>query len=419
MGEKDDCPGQTARAGQVGRRVALRGSSPVNVCEAPGPEGRQPRGPSKDGSRVMTKPIDSVWELPDHSRVKHEILRAYLDRWMPILSSKFERVIFVDGFAGPGVYKNGEPGSPLIAINALMDFTTKMGLRIPMRFVFLEADGDRYLTLKAVTDELRLELPEYVQLFVENAPFEDEATGLLDNIGSGGSGHLAPSLWFIDPFGYTGFPMKLIRRISKHPSSEVFINFMSGYVNRFKTKEGQQNAMNQLFGRDVGDELQDVSIDGCVSMYRRELLQQTDFRYCLHFAIAQRQKQGESWYHMVFATKHPKGFEKMKEAMWKTDPDGGFRYRARDSESGQLLLFDGPDCEVLRRRLQSHFQGKCVRVEDLEAFVVEETLFLVKHLRKPVLDPLEAAGEIEVIGRTRKNSYKGCQIRFPTQPRRG
>lgn len=62
-----------------------------------------------------------VWPLEPHTRAKHEILRRYLAAWFPILSKWSGRIIYLDGFAGPGVYSDGEDGSPVIALQTAVD----------------------------------------------------------------------------------------------------------------------------------------------------------------------------------------------------------------------------------------------------------------------------------------------------------
>ena len=53
----------------------------------------------------MASTKDTVWELEPHTRAKHEILKRYLQAWVPILSlGRFPKVLYVDGFAGPGIY---------------------------------------------------------------------------------------------------------------------------------------------------------------------------------------------------------------------------------------------------------------------------------------------------------------------------
>ena len=66
-------------------------------------------------------PRTTTWELDDHTRGKHLVLKSYMDAWLPIILKTYGRALFVDGFAGPGEYTGGEPGSPAIALKALAD----------------------------------------------------------------------------------------------------------------------------------------------------------------------------------------------------------------------------------------------------------------------------------------------------------
>lgn len=63
----------------------------------------------------------TTWPLEPHTSAKHEIMRRYLGGWFPILGSAHRRIVFIDGFAGPGVYDHGQHGSPVIALNTLLN----------------------------------------------------------------------------------------------------------------------------------------------------------------------------------------------------------------------------------------------------------------------------------------------------------
>ena len=60
-------------------------------------------------------PRSTLWALENHTRGKHLVLKNYLDAWLPIMRKHNGRVLFIDAFAGPGEYAEGEPGSPVIA----------------------------------------------------------------------------------------------------------------------------------------------------------------------------------------------------------------------------------------------------------------------------------------------------------------
>lgn len=72
-------------------------------------------------------------DLKDHSKKKHQVLRNYLKEYLRIRcrvvpqQSRF-RFAFVDGFAGGGAYQGGEPGSPLIFLEILLEQSNKINI---------------------------------------------------------------------------------------------------------------------------------------------------------------------------------------------------------------------------------------------------------------------------------------------------
>ena len=60
----------------------------------------------------MAKERGTTWPIEPHTKAKHEILRRYWQAWLPIITKLGSRVLYIDGFAGPGRYEGGEDGSP-------------------------------------------------------------------------------------------------------------------------------------------------------------------------------------------------------------------------------------------------------------------------------------------------------------------
>jgi three-Cys-motif partner protein len=89
-----------------------------------------------------------MWEYPEHTQAKHDILGHYLDAWFPILSSTPGRILVLDGFAGRGVYNDGSPGSPIIALDRLLKHShwPQMSHR-EFVFLFIEHDSDNVASL--------------------------------------------------------------------------------------------------------------------------------------------------------------------------------------------------------------------------------------------------------------------------------
>src|SRR5262249_36012787 len=152
----------------------------------------------------------TLWELEPHTIGKHLVLRAYIDAWLPILSSVNTRVLFIDGFAGPGEYAGGEEGSPQIALRALVDHSADISAEVV--YFFIEEDADRAKHLERVVDGWRKKVPASTTLNIVAGSFDDTMTGIFDYLDEKNS-TLAPAFVMIDPFGVSGTPMSVVKRL--------------------------------------------------------------------------------------------------------------------------------------------------------------------------------------------------------------
>jgi three-Cys-motif partner protein len=100
-----------------------------------------------------------LWKLEPHTVGKHLVLRRYLDAWFPIMGSSNERILFIDGFAGPGEYRDGEEGSPIIAIRSLVEHRSKGRVSAAVHFLLIEKDRERALHLSSLIERLIPTLP--------------------------------------------------------------------------------------------------------------------------------------------------------------------------------------------------------------------------------------------------------------------
>src|SRR5207247_2428761 len=105
----------------------------------------------------MSDELPALWPADAHTLTKHRILKNYFDAWAPILSHakgiQGSELLFVDGFAGPGQYSTGEPGSPIVAITAILDHSLSMPRRV--RFRLIERREDRFNVLREQIETLR------------------------------------------------------------------------------------------------------------------------------------------------------------------------------------------------------------------------------------------------------------------------
>jgi three-Cys-motif partner protein len=362
----------------------------------------------------VTAPRTTLWPLDPHSRAKHEILRSYLRAWIPILSlGKFPALVYVDGFAGPGKYSKGEDGSPILAVKEVL--AQKVSITAELCFFFVEKDAERAAHLESLLRDLSV--PANLTCTVLTATFEEayaeKIKPYLERYPR------APLFAFLDPFGFTGIPFDIVREILNRRSAEVLVTLMYEEINRFVLLENQERHMDQLFGGRAWKEIERL---GGVSDRRSffERLYANQLRGCAKFvrSFQMRNKQDATDYFLFYATSHPLGLAKMKEAMWRVDPSGEFTF-SDASNPNQAILFSGkPDHEALGQLIHDHFRGTTVSVKDVERFVIEQTAFTSSH-KKKALKGLETSvpprvKPIDPQARRRRGTYpdENMRLRF-------
>ncbi|MCP2275211.1 three-Cys-motif partner protein [Nocardia amikacinitolerans] len=341
------------------------------------------------------------WVMEPHTKVKHEILNDYLGAWYPILSKWNGRVLYIDGFAGRGRYDDGSEGSPQLALRRLLTHRHFPNMtKCEFVFVFIEKDSDNCDALKGELEVLKEEFapwPSNVKPYVINGSFDDEMNRLLQAVREQNS-RLAPTFAFVDPFGYTRFPMELLAGIASTPKSELLINFMVGFVQRFITRDHQEKPISALYGMKVDEVLKRYEeggdrIDYLVDVYADALREKAQLPHIQRFYMVNR--TGNVSYALIHATANKLGVQRMKAALWKVDPGGSNRFS--DRSHGEVVLFEPqPDLMRLEKLILAHFSGRrAVSRETVNWFAVLETPYRETHVI-PVLKELEKVGRIAV-----------------------
>src|SRR3954451_15498322 len=97
-------------------------------------------------------PPDKLPPYQAHHRAKHELLRRYMDVWMPKLGFTYNQVALVDGFGSAGRYQGSKRGSPLIMLDAYVGREDRGRFKAPPHFVFIESNKRFAQHLKAEVD---------------------------------------------------------------------------------------------------------------------------------------------------------------------------------------------------------------------------------------------------------------------------
>jgi three-Cys-motif partner protein len=370
----------------------------------------------------MTDNLPTVWKADPHTLVKHAILREYLNRWFPILTRQARKVstnreiLYVDGFAGPGEYEGGEPGSPVIAMQAAMQHQVKFP--VPVTMLFIELDRERFDHLQTVIAPL-LEQAASSQNIHAVKPQRGDCDKVLNEVLDDFARRriaFGPALAFLDQFGYGEVPMALIRRIMSIPQCEVFTYLNYKEMHRWMSDPDKANAMTRAFG---GEEWRECigladrqARDGLLARYKDALKdkERGNAKYVVSFLMFDKQDRPLYW--LLFCTNSLHGLGEMKKAMWQVDESGEFQFSDRDNPDQLKLLSEAFDDEWLGDELASRLVGRTMTVAETEEFVLVETPC---YLFKGALAKLESSNRLSPIDpppKRRKGTFPDEQMKI-------
>jgi three-Cys-motif partner protein len=322
----------------------------------------------------MARPMETVWPIERHTKAKHRILRGYLDAWLPIMSQRNGRLVYVDGFAGPGIYAGGEPGSPIIALKSFLEHKYRERITSELVYVFIEENKERVERLREEVRKLG-ELPANVKIKVDFGTYEETFGQTLDQLEGEGKS-LAPTFAFVDPFGYAQASMKLSGRFLQFDRCEVLIYVPLPFIARFLSLPEQEKALTTLFGTDEWKAARDVRGEERLlllhDLFQAQLKRECGLDYVRSFEIVTAHRN--SGYHLFFGTKHELGLQRMKEAMWRIDPREGQRF-ADSTSRDQMTLFQlEPDTRPLGRAMMAQFGDNIFSIDNAEIHAHPDTL---------------------------------------------
>lgn len=333
------------------------------------------------------------WEADPHTRAKHALYAHYLAKWMPIMVRGWgANITYAEGFAGPGVYLDGSPGSPVIAMRTLVsDPTIRTKVKNGgIRFVFVDQDQrciDR-LPSELAKAALPVRLDELAQHGIHVAIEKGDCEPLLTKVLAKEGAWNRPILAVLDTWG-GAVSHELVRRIAGNPGSEVIITMQPQYFARFASSEDISHG-DRVFGnpdwRQVMDQPAETKGRWLLERYRRTI-QEAGFPYVLDFELID--KRGHSLF-LVFGTTHEKGLTKMKEAMWEVDDVNGVGYRdPRDPNQETLAIEIEPQTAPLKRLILDRLQEVPTHrlpIYQLRAFALHNTVFKESQAMTAVRD---------------------------------
>lgn len=368
---------------------------------------------------MSTDSAPARWVYREHTRVKHILLEKYLEPWIKILGKWHAKICYFDGFAGRGEYNDGTLGSPLKALRVADGLADYYG---QMLFIFIEKDQDNFENLQQVLEREKPNISNLHKMAItpENREFAEVMEEVANRLEQEGS-VLAPSFFFIDPFGFAGIPFDAIATILSNPRTEVFFTFMVRDIARFLAHPELVGTFTTLFGTEEWKSVTDLPNRelALMELYRKQLHEACGVKYSWHFRMCETERL-RTLYYLIHATNNFTGHKIMKDIMYTQSVDGSFAYLGPQdvSRRHQARLFDIHDIEELKVLLLERLAGTTLTYDDIQEEMCSpwesEPPYVNTHYNQ-ALKELEKDGRISVRRVTSKKSgLRGDDtIRFP------
>ncbi|EMM85940.1 three-Cys-motif partner protein TcmP [Leptospira santarosai] len=239
------------------------------------------------------------------------------------------------------------------------------------------------------------------------------------------SRRLAPTFFFVDPWGYKGLSLRLVNSVLKDWGCDCVFFFNYNRINMGISNELVQEHMEALFGEEqlalLNKKLKRKKSHERELIIVEELCQSLKSygsRYTLPFRF-KNASGTRTQHHLIFVSKHFKGYELMKEIMAKESSSQNqgvatFEYNPADIMPGQSLLFKlSMSVDNLTKMLLSAYAGKRATVRQIYEAHSIDTPFIKKNYKEALLK-LEESGKI-IASHHKKNSMgDNVEIIFKT-----
>lgn len=358
----------------------------------------------------------------EQTRVKHEILQAYLPAFFDIMKGTNKNLLYIDAFAGRGAYKDENTdqeadGSPLRALKLIArskDFSQRVST------VFVESDPVNFPPLDRAIKAFYAANPHIRKPIVLQGTFAEEV-GQIVTMFSDGKDGLAPTFLFVDPCGVEGVSFDVIKDVMQFRACEAFIFFNYQGVRRTAGLKELSPVLVDLYGSHARAKALLDALNLGRNAYDREQIIVTSYRdavreemaapYIVAFRVESQEKREGSHY-LLHVAKHPLGFRIMKDIMWRrgrtVEGQGGLEL-VQASRGGRALI--RPNWDGMKRRVLDVLDQGPMKAEVFYLAWAEEPddVFSASAYRQALLE-LEEEGRIEVLD-------KACKKPYPMKPK--
>ncbi len=346
------------------------------------------------------------------SKIKASIVSQYFPKYCNIIMKAGQKEIrYVDLFAGPGMYEDGNPSTPILIARHC---NSNPRLKEIIKFLFNDKDYRNELE-----NNFKNEFPDGT--FPKKVHFADRVVGQSKEItdflcknthfnADYRNKNECPSLLFIDPFGYKGVETEVLSKFFKNWGNEIFIFVNTKRIHPALINEKFDELMKLWFPTTLNQLKQDrrytlnvperlsLIINSIGKEYEKAIGEKV---YYTAFRFQEEDSEATSHY-ILHLTKHPKGFELIKTIYndfanvgTVFDDNNTYTFDSKSYGSKSISLFNTDDLNIesLSKIILKEYKGKSVSALSLFNHLQKTNLYSHAHFAS-ALRKLHDDGEL-------------------------
>lgn len=317
------------------------------------------------------------WGYEPQTKMKHLVINEYFKFWTHKLG-KFYTPCFFDCHGGCGAYlENNMPqwGSSILLAQSANEIEKQYGKKV--KIYVCEKDKDIFENLsKSIT---------YNQFNDSIIPTNQEFEAVIHQQRAMDFFSKHPTLFFVDPFGYT-LKIEDIVHMLTFPKSEVIFNFMHNFINRSVSIDTESEKMSHLFGCEEWKQADAMSGENrelfLIDLFKKQIKKLSGVKYVFPYRLTFFDKD-RTYYYLFHMTNDYSACAVMKSC-FATHNFGKVEYLG--SRSGILSLFDMDSFKMheTEKYLQTKYSGQRITFQSICEEIIDDTFYLEKNIRSTI-----------------------------------
>lgn len=364
---------------------------------------------------IANKYINILDEKKQQTSYKIKYISSYVSKWLFVMANRkdIKTINFIDSMCNAGVYKDGEIGTPIKVLELFRDAALQ---HQDKQFNLLLNDNNlaRLEVIKQVVNEV-LRVPIHnLAIYIEN----EDVNHYIGNVSKfkeqcGGFGKA--TILFVDPYDFRTVKLSQLKNFVRTYYCELLWNvFTNDFVRNIEHDKNKVGIINTI-GKAVTNM---TTLEQLVGYIRNEMV---DGNIRHTFAYEFRNQKNAELYQIMFFTPNRRGLEKLKDALWDTFNGREFHINIKETGEDQMTIFDMLNIDVYKmdkeyylKKYSAEAKSKIIMRfsniemshEELEIYILENTMLMESHILRNVIKPLIAENQMIKKNLKSKSNYK-------------